>query len=117
MATTPVPQPPRSELSLRQEAVKELRARYREELGSSTPEQLELSTALLGDYRELMEERGVPIYGEEALAAITLLEAFIDFTEENSVEEIRATAAAILHGLLRELDQRWRQKDRSFFTE
>lgn len=104
------------ELQLRQTAVKQLLSDYSEplKLNSKDPAHTD---ALLDSLKLRLEERGVPLYAEEILMGVTVLEALLDVAENSNVVETQATMATVLLALLTEVQDRWDARDRDFFVD
>lgn len=104
------------ELSRRQAAVKEFRARYASALRLQDPDD-PTTKNLLEAYRGRLEEKGVKLNAEEVIMGIVLLESLLDVRGETSPEELEIGILTLILGFLAELDEKWSEKDRRFFVE
>lgn len=104
------------ELQLRQATVKQLLTDYSEPLKLNAKDPAH-TDALLDSLKLRLEERGVPLYAEEILMGVTVLEAMLDVAETSSGVETQATMATVLLAFLSEMQDRWDAKDRDFFVD
>lgn len=104
------------DLTLRQESVKHILARYQSAL-EANGENAALGAELVESIRETLEGQGVPLFAEEVMALIAVLESFIDFSSDLTVDDFRNGALAMLLGLVAELKANWDARDTGFFLD
>lgn len=103
-----------SELEIRQKTVSRILRDHRAIFASLEVDQLELLEQLSDDLEENLKDQGAPLFAEEVIAGLTVLE-MIDDAED--LEAMKRSMNILKLSLILRLDEAWKDRDKRFFID